>query len=67
MTTMTWELDGVMVGVLALIGVYHLLPIKTATRNKMTLWTVLLFYVYLTVLILVLAGIVVWEGIYATS
>lgn len=64
---LTWYLDGVMVGVLLLLGIYHLLPISESRRNKLTLWTVLLFYIYFLVLILSMLGIVIWEAYSATT
>jgi hypothetical protein len=60
-----WELEGVMILLLAILGVYFLLEhrkvITLQLRNKLVLWSILVYGIYILVLLLVLGGLCVWE------
>jgi hypothetical protein len=67
---MFWELDGVMVLVLVVLAGYFLLEhwqfITLQRRNKLVLWTIFVYGIYILVLLLTLGSLVLWEH-YATS
>ena len=62
---MFWELDGVMVLVLAVLGLWFLLEsrkfITLQRRNKLVLWSIAVYGVYILVLMLTLFGLCIWE------
>lgn len=65
-----WELEGVMFLLLALMGLYFFLAhrqiITIQRRNKLVLWSILVYGIYILGLLLTLGSMVVWE-MYATS
>jgi hypothetical protein len=58
-----WMIDGVLVGVFLLIGLYYVLPITRRRRDRLVFYTCLWYYFYLLVLIIALLALVIWEAV----